>query len=307
MGTMSSESLFSSIAVLMTCHNRRDITLTCLANLAEQSLPLTVYLVDDGSIDGTTEAVQAKYPEVKLLPGNGNLFWVGGMRLAFATAMQSGHDYYLWLNDDTHIQPDALQILLTHHQHLVAEGMPETIVVGSTQDPSTGKPTYGGAIRTKAWYSNKFEFVEPTNQLQPCDTFFGNCVLIPQAVAQKVGNIDSAFIHTLGDLDYGLRAQKAGCSVWAAPGYIATCSQNTVSGSWADTQLSLIQRLRKAIQIKGFPIKPWTTFNQRHAGPLWFLYWCLPYIRAVVGYRSLASSNFAGAVQEDKSLLPRRD
>ena len=295
-----SHSQSTTLAVLMTCHNRRDITLTCLANLAQQTVSSTVYLVDDGSSDGTAEAVRAQYPAVNVLSGNGSLFWVGGMRLAFATAMQTGHDYYLWLNDDTHLQSDALQILLTLHQKLVAQGTAEAIVVGSTQDPSTGKPTYGGAMRTKSWYSNKFEFVEPTTALQPCDTFFGNCVLIPHSVAQKVGNIDPAFIHTLGDLDYGLRARKLGCSVWVAPGYIATCSRNVVSGSWADTQLSLSQRLQKATQIKGFPIKPWTAFTQRHSGPFWFLYWFLPYIRAAIGYRNLdASPTFAAEVTQE--------
>lgn len=303
MVAINSESLYSpSIAILMTCHNRRDITLTCLANLAQQTLPSTVYLVDDGSTDGTTAAVRTQYPHVKILPGDGNLFWVGGMRLAFATALQTGHDYYLWLNDDTHLQPTALLTLFTLHQQLIAQGTPDAIVVGSTRDPITGKSTYGGAIRTKSWYSNKFESVEPTEELQPCDTFFGNCILIPQTVAQKVGNIDSCFIHTLGDLDYGLRAKKLGCTNWIAPGYLATCAQNTISGSWADTKLPLFKRLKKATQIKGFPIRPWTTFTKRHSGRLWFLYWFLPYIRAVIGYRNLsASPTFSAEVPQDRS------
>jgi GT2 family glycosyltransferase len=279
-----------SVAVLMTCHNRRETTLKCLKYVFEQSSQVTIYLVDDGSTDGTSDAVNQSYPEVNIIPGNGSLFWVGGMYLAFSEALNVGHDYYLWLNDDTLLEPHALTHLLSVHRQLEQQGQADSIVVGSTQDARTGKSTYGGAVQTRSWYSNKFEFVEPSAEIQPCDTFFGNCVLISNSVAQAVGNVDRAFIHTLGDLDYGLRARRLGYSSWVAPGYIATCSRNAVTGSWADLNLSVWQRFQKVTQIKGFPLRPWTVFTMRHSGVFWFLYWFLPYIRAVVGYRSLDAS-----------------
>jgi GT2 family glycosyltransferase len=305
----------SSIAVLMTCHNRRELTLACLSALYRQtaltdsvhSIPanVDVYLVDDGSTDGTTDAIRQTYPAVKLIPGDGNLFWVGGMRQAFAAAMQhthsgrSGYDYYLWLNDDTWLESDALQRLLLAHQDLMTRNQTAAIVVGSTYDRRTQTPTYGGARRSRSWYSNKFEFVGSTQELQECDTFYGNCVLIARSVVDRIGNIDDAFVHNLGDLDYGLRATRAGASVWVMPGFIGTCSQNSVRGSWADTQLSLGQRLRKVTQLKGFPLGPWTIFCQRHSGPFWFLYWFLPYLRAMIGYRNLdASPSFCAADPE---------
>jgi GT2 family glycosyltransferase len=287
---MTYSSLNPSLAVLMTCHNRREITLRCLQHLFQQSVPITVYLVDDGSSDGTAAAVHATYASVQVITGDGNLFWAGGMRLAFAEAMKTGHAYYLWLNDDTLLEPGALSHLLAMHHTLVAQGEATAIVVGSTRNPKTGEPTYGGAVRSKQWYSNKFEFAGSSQELSPCDTFFGNCVLIPQSVVDRVGNIDPAFIHTLGDLDYGLRTRNQGGSVWVAPEYVGTCAQNSVNGSWADTDLPLFQRLRKVTQTKNFPLHPWTTFCRRHSGPLWFLYFVLPYIRAIVGYRDLKDS-----------------
>jgi GT2 family glycosyltransferase len=108
---------YTSIAVLMTCHNRKLKTLVTLESLFKQTLTseiaLSVYLVDDGSTDGTSEGVQQKYPQVKLFSGDGNLFWNGGMRIAFSEAMKDEPDYYLWLNDDTVLAPEALNTLLT--------------------------------------------------------------------------------------------------------------------------------------------------------------------------------------------------
>ncbi|TFI54040.1 glycosyltransferase family 2 protein [Mastigocladus laminosus UU774] len=287
---MKNTKEYTKLAVLITCYNRRDTTLACLQKLEQQDINLDVYLVDDGCSDGTSDAVKQKYPAVKILKGNGNLFWVGGMQFAFAAALKEGYQYYLWLNDDTLLDPNALTKLLSNHDYLTQQDHPDSIIVGSTRDSVTGKATYGGARRSKRWYSNKYEFVEPTGELQECDTMFGNCVLIPDSVAQKVGNLDSAFIHTLGDIDYGLRARKLGCSVWIAPGYIGTCSKNSVSGSWVDTKLPVHKRLMKLLQPKGYPIKAWTVFTKRHSGPFWFIYWLLPYLRAVIGYRNLSAS-----------------
>lgn len=278
------------VAILMTCHNRCETTLACLRALDKQTVPFDVYLVDDGSSDNTADSIQKFYPHVNLLEGSGELFWVGGMRLAFAEALKAGHEFYLWLNDDTILEPDALSTLLDTYQSLENTGHARAIVVGSVKDPATGRLTYGGRILEGKWYYKKLVPLEPSQNPLVCDTIQGNIVLIPQVVADKVGNIDSAFIHTFGDLDYGLRAGKSGCSVWVAPGYLGSCSQNTVQGSWVDMQLSVFERLKKAFHPKAFPIGAWTTFVKRYKGPFWFVYWFLPYLRAVVGYRKLSAS-----------------
>ncbi|MBW4601125.1 MAG: glycosyltransferase family 2 protein [Calothrix sp. FI2-JRJ7] len=280
----------SRVAVIMTCFNRRETTLNCLRALSQQTKKADVYLTDDGSSDGTSDAVSKQYPEVKILQGNGNLFWVGGMRLAFESGMQGNYDYYLWLNDDTILESDTLERLLTIHQQLKLQGSFDSIVVGSTKDPITGQASYGGAVKSSKWYSNKYNFVGASQNLQECDTMFGNCVLIPNSVASKVGNIDKAFIHSLGDLDYGLRAKNKGCSIWVAPGYVGTCSKNSIKNSWVDTKLSTLERLKKVTHIKAFPLKPWTVFCSRHSGFMWLIYWFLPYLRAMIGYKNLANS-----------------
>ena len=280
------------LAVLVTCHNRHKTTLACLKVLYEQNATFDVFLVDDGSSDGTAEAVKKHYPKVNVIEGNGNLFWVGGMRLAFAEAMTHGYDYYLWLNDDTVLKPDALHKLLNAYQLLVQRGYSNSIIVGSVKDPATGEHTYGGTIRSKSWFSNTFKPLKPDKELKECDTMQGNIVLIPDLIAKKVGNLDAEFIHTMGDLDYGLRARQLGCFIWVSPGYLGTCSRNSVSGSWADTNLPLVERLQKVFQTKAFPIRAWTVFVKRHSGHFWFIFWTFPYLRALIGYRNLSVSSF---------------
>ena len=69
----------ASIAVLMTVHNRRDKTLSCLDSLYSEDLPasitMDVYMTDDGCTDGTSDAIHAAFPAVRIIHGDGTLFW----------------------------------------------------------------------------------------------------------------------------------------------------------------------------------------------------------------------------------------
>lgn len=274
------------IAVLLCCHNRRRTTLACLDNIFGQKLPpgtsVDIFLVDDGSTDGTAEAIRAKYPQVHVLRGDGNLYWGGGMRVAFAAAAAEDYDYYLWLNDDTVMDADALRTMLLTHEKIAEQGRPDSIVVGSIRDVRTGGLTYGGVVRGERWRALRFERLEPTDEPRECETMNGNCVLIPRSVARMVGAPDAAFTHGMGDFDYGLRARKAGCSVYIAPDYVGYCSRNHVRGTWQDATLPFGVRLKKAVSPKGLPPLQWAVFARRHAGSLWFVYWLQPYLRLLL-------------------------
>lgn len=271
-----------TIAVLLTCHNRKAETVRCLECIARQKLQddmaVRVYLVDDGSTDGTTAAVKEICPAAVLLQGNGSLYWGGGMRQAFSEAMKDGCDFYLWLNDDVTLYDNALSFMVTTYQALVSSGHSKSILVGSTKDPQTGKLTYGGWQKGSWFRPMHFTAVIPGSATQLCDAMNGNCVLIPQEVARLVGNIDSAFTHTMGDFDYALRAREKGCTVWVVPGYIGTCTRNPREGSWRDPAASFPERMKRVQDPKrGLPFREWRIFVRRHGGFFWFLNWFFSY------------------------------
>ena len=56
---------------------------------------MTVYLVDDGSRDGTSRSVAVRFPQISILEGDGSLFWNGGMRKAFAQRLPKVFDGYI--------------------------------------------------------------------------------------------------------------------------------------------------------------------------------------------------------------------
>ncbi|MFC1831912.1 glycosyltransferase family 2 protein [Thermodesulfobacteriota bacterium] len=272
------------IAVLMTCHNRKDTTLSCLEKLYNNVLPenclIDVFLVDDGSTDGTRKALQSQYPQLNIFKGNGNLFWNRGMFLAFKNAMRIGFDAYLWLNDDTMLYENAIAQLL---QDRFIETRQDIIVVGAVCDAGTEQLTYGGgrflAPKIRAFL---YELIEPNGLPQEVDVMNGNIVLIPDSIAQKMGNLDPVFQHSMGDTDYAMRARKLGFKIFLTGQYVGTCSRNSPRGGFKDNSLPFRARLTLLLSPKGLPLRPWFTMCWRHGGLLWPIHFLLGYAKFVV-------------------------
>lgn len=242
-------------------------------------------LIDDNSSDGTSNAVLQRWPQIHVRRHIGApLFWCRGMHKALAEAMSISFDYYILLNDDTLLAEDAIQRLLNCENQLRANSQGPCIVVGSTQDSVHGKRTYGGEKRVSSYRPIKLQPVDPTAQPQPIDTFNGNIVLIPADVVNKLGNLDPTYEHAFGDIDYGLRARKAGIGVWLAPGFHGICQQNPVAGTYRDLTLTLAQRWRLLTGRKSLPFRSWARFTQQHAGLLWPLYFIYPYLNFYVSH-----------------------
>jgi GT2 family glycosyltransferase len=275
------------LAVLMACYNRRDATLKCLEVLFDQILPegasVSVYLVDDGSTDGTGDAVRERFSAVTVLQGDGNLYWTGGMRVAWAKAMENDYDYYLWLNDDTVLLPGAIATLLKTAQDVLRLARCKGIVVGSCRDHKTGQHTYGGRVK-RSWFSKiPFEHVQPGTHMLPCDTMNGNVVLVPREAVLTLGNLSAEYIRTMGfgDMDYGLRAKKAGIPIWIAPGHLAECSASTRVHPWTDPQIPLAERWQDMCSPLGLAPRHWYTFVKRHTGYAWPVYFAKPLVRVL--------------------------
>ena len=230
------------IAVLLTCHNRKEKTLNCLSNLnlqqgINEQYTIKTYLVDDGSTDGTGAAVKSAFPDVKVIQGDGTLFWNRGMYTAWETAAKESHDVYLWLNDDTDLYPSALLEMLD----AAKETGYRSIISGCIESPTNkGERVYAGVKREGKQHILNY----PDGNINECDIINGNCVLVPQSVYEKVGNLDPRFSHALGDHDYSLRAKKLGIASYTTPRFVASCAPNEGLPKWRRAGVALPERLK---------------------------------------------------------------
>jgi glycosyltransferase involved in cell wall biosynthesis len=285
-GNQKSVSHRHKIAMILTCFNRRQKTVDCIDSVLAQSafsdVTIDFFITDDGSKDGTSDALLLRHPEIRLLKGNGSLFWNGGMRLAWAEAIKEKYDFFLWLNDDTFLYPDTLRRMLDTHAKCMHKTGKAGIVVGSTHD-ETGQTSYGGELQKSRLRPLTLTKLDPKEEVQPCDTFNGNCVLISRDAAEVLGNLDAGLVHAMGDIDYGLRAKQAGIPMWVMPFYAGRCvNDNDISGSFGDRSLPVTVRLKKIFSPKGLPWRAWLIVCRRHAGYLWPIYWIWPYLKVLV-------------------------
>jgi GT2 family glycosyltransferase len=271
-------SIIPIIAILITCHNRKEKTLCCLQSLFNQiglceEFILEVFLVDDGSTDSTSETIRKQFPKVNIILGNGNLFWNRGMHLAWeAAADYSDFDYYMWLNDDTFLNNSAMLTLLQNQ-------FSDSIIAGTTQSQINSMPTYGG-------YNLNKRLIVPNGIYQNCDYCNGNCVLIPKNVFRQIGNLDPIFHHALGDFDYCLRSIKLGFDIKVAPFFIGFCESHEFEPNWRNRKLPILQRLSILYSpISGNNPSEFFKYEKRHFGLLSAIYrYILIHIRVLVPF-----------------------
>lgn len=178
------------VAVLITCHNRKAATVDCLNRLLPQlGEDDKVFLVDDGSTDGTGDAVRSNSSKVHVIGGDGSLFWAKGMRKAWEAALAESQDWdgYLWLNDDTELRSDAIAKMLAANDG-------ERVVVGELENDKS-EIVYG---------------------LREGGLFTGNCVFVPRKIYERMGIICGDYSHAWADYDYAMMAKRADIGVVSA-------------------------------------------------------------------------------------------
>lgn len=266
-------------AILLTCHNRKDKTLSCLRSLYKADLPpdcfFEVFLVDDGSTDGTSVAVQNNFPDVNIIRGDGNLFWNQGMKLAWETAVAHGDfDFFLWLNDDTILDKNALQLLFRDYYEACSISGKEVLLTAACRESSQNiKFSYGGR--------NESGPIIPNGKLQKCKYINGNLVLVSNVVFRKIGVLSKTYTHSMGDFDYGLRAQLNGFDCYTSKQFIATCPTNKGIPGWCNPNNTLRERWKLFHSPRGLNIKEYTKFRKRFWGNQWILFVLKAYFRVL--------------------------
>lgn len=265
------------IVVILTCYNRREKTIKCLSSLKEGN-PKTDFkfvVVDDLSTDGTVEAVWGLDVDADVVPGTGSLFWNGGMHMGIGYAMEKFPEapYYLLVNDDVDFYPGVIDEMV--------ENCKNGVLVGATCDTS-GNYSYGGILYHKKGI--RYDKIGPQRPDVCCSTFNANCVLIPRKLLFAVGNMDPYYKHSMGDFDYGFRYSRAGYEIHVHDRYVGVCNDNPDAGTWQDTSLGIMERLRRKESRKGLPAGDWFHYLSKNFGlPTAIIRSVTPYIKILLG------------------------
>ncbi|MCF8341778.1 MAG: glycosyltransferase family 2 protein [Chitinophagaceae bacterium] len=260
------------VAVLLTCHNRKEITIACLDSFYTTIKPdnfiFHIFLVDDGCIDGTSQAISLKYPEIFIIKGDGNLFWAGGMRLAWDEAMKNDNYYsFLLLNDDVVLSENSIINLIECDLNTSKKFGKRGIYVGSTMN-SKGELTYGAEKLIRNDFIVRMKRLHPSNESVVCDFTNGNILLVSSDTVDKVGIFDKFYTHGTADYDYSRVVKKSGLPVILAPNILGFC-ENDHDVPWVKEKSTLSYRISYLKSPKGLAYNEYLYYIKKNF-PLYF-------------------------------------
>jgi len=214
------------ISAAVVSFNTRYLTLRCLeaTRVAGIGHDFAFTLVDNGSTDGTIEAVRRAHPEWGIVLAPENPGYGAALNRAFKS---SPGRFYLALNSDVVLHPDALRHLcdfLDHYPKCGLVGPALTYPDGSLQLSAKRFPGLAFAVGEILWFHTLFphtrwmrRFYYMDLETPWVDAVSGSAMLIRGDAFERVGGFDEGFRMYFEETDFCLRLQRAGFSVALCP------------------------------------------------------------------------------------------
>ena len=209
-------------------YNARDHVLACLESLLSQEAMAAVVVVDNGSVDGSREAVREKYPGVTWLDSGANLGYGAAANIGAACPAARGRDL-LVCNPDIEMGPGALACLrdCLGSQPSVGVVGPRIVNTDGSLYPSARRfpglaDALGHGLIGQFWpanpWSKRYTMGDwDHGSRREVDWVSGSCFLARRQAWEALGGFDLAYFMYMEDVDLCWRAHRAGWDVVYEP------------------------------------------------------------------------------------------
>jgi len=204
------------VSVIIVCHNSRHWLEKCLSSLLAQTYsPLEIIVIDNGSSDGSANWLNEAYPPVKQVSLDHTQTLARALNLGIETARG---EYYLLLNPDVELEPDALASMVDIAQRYSScAAVAPKLRFSWAPAFLNGLGNFVGAL---SWGTDCALGHLDLGQFDGWHEVPSACfaaTLIPSVVYKIVGPVDEGFPLYYEDSDWCYRARLMGYSIFAAP------------------------------------------------------------------------------------------
>ncbi len=200
------------VGIVVLSWNSREFIGACLAGLRRHEPRSPVYVVDNGSSDGSPEILATAHPEVTLIKLPANHGFAGGSNVGAARALADGCDAVALVNNDTVIDEpfiDACARVLDEHPEIGIVGP----VIVDAENPAAVQCRGG---RIGPWtldfaYLGSGERYERRDRYDTVDYVLGAAMIVRREVLEATGGLDAEFFPAyVEEADLCFRAGRLG-------------------------------------------------------------------------------------------------
>lgn len=203
------------VSVIVLAWNGEAFLEACLTSVREQDYPgVELIVVDNASTDDSVRIAERHCPPAHLIRNSANLGYAGGNNVGLR---QASGDVVLLLNQDVQLRPGCVRAFAQ-----AFERAQTGIVGGKAYFPDGRVQHAGGWIEWPSGLAHHhgYQAVDQGQWSEPRPVEFvtGAALAIRRAVMERVGLLDEGFWPGyFEDVDYCLRAARAGFEIWFAP------------------------------------------------------------------------------------------
>jgi GT2 family glycosyltransferase len=232
--------------------NGREDTLRCLESLRGVRGAAGIVVVDNGSQDGSVEAVRAAHPGVTLLAAGANLGFAGGNNLAIRHALAHGADWVVLINTDATAEPDAVEALAAAAARHPRAGM------------LAGKVYFAGTERRIWWAGQRVDLLSgysgrprgygradaPEYEREgPTARAVGALMAVSRPAIEAAGLLDEDLFAYVEDVDWSIRVRAVGLEIVFVPGARAWHAVGGSTGGEYGSTHTLFYGVRNTIVV----------------------------------------------------------
>ena len=202
------------LGVVILNWNGRHHLLACLQSLVncrpESDL---IVVVDNGSVDGSAEAVEASFPEVVVIRNEQNLGFAQANNMGSRVAVERGCDWVLILNNDTIVDREALGLLMS------ATAAPNVGVINPLIVDMDNRIWFSGGT-FKRWagsISHSHDPVDRDGGLLDITTATGCAMLVAARTVLELGPFDERYFIYFEDSDLSATLRRRGKRIVLQP------------------------------------------------------------------------------------------
>jgi GT2 family glycosyltransferase len=201
--------------------NGREETLRCLESLTRvTNPPIRIVCVDNGSTDGSVDAIREQYPGIHLIENGENLGFSGGNNAGIRWALGHGAEWLVLVNNDAVVAEDAFAGFAA----AAAEHPGAGALAGKLYSADPPDRIWFAGQRYLAWlgYSGRARGqgrpdADRYRRVVPTDRAAGALMAVSRPAIERAGLLDDDLFAYAEDVDWSLRIREAGFELLFAP------------------------------------------------------------------------------------------